>query len=49
MLLADAFLIDCTGADPRERASVLVEDGEGRLDRENDLLVVPDHSGPPEA
>ena len=26
-LLRDAFLIDCTGADPRERASVLVEDG----------------------
>src|SRR5215210_990925 len=26
-LLRDAFLIDCTGADPRERTSVLVEDG----------------------
>jgi imidazolonepropionase-like amidohydrolase len=26
-LLRDALLIDCTGADPRERASVLVEDG----------------------
>src|SRR5215212_4459103 len=26
-LLTNAFLIDCTGADPRERASVLVEDG----------------------
>src|SRR5215216_714756 len=26
-LLTNAFLIDCTGSDPRERASVLVEDG----------------------
>jgi imidazolonepropionase-like amidohydrolase len=26
-LLRDALLVDCTGADPRERASVLVEDG----------------------
>jgi imidazolonepropionase-like amidohydrolase len=26
-LLSNAFLIDCTGSDPRERASVLVEDG----------------------
>src|SRR5215210_4133140 len=26
-LLSNAFLIDCTGADPLERASVLVEDG----------------------
>ncbi len=26
-LLSNAFLIDCTGADPRERATVLVEDG----------------------
>jgi imidazolonepropionase-like amidohydrolase len=26
-LLRDALLIDCTGADPRERADVLVEDG----------------------
>ena len=25
-LLTNAFLIDCTGSDPRERASVLVED-----------------------
>jgi imidazolonepropionase-like amidohydrolase len=26
-LLTNAFLIDCTGSDPQERASVLVEDG----------------------
>lgn len=26
-LLSKAYLIDCTGSDPRERASVLVEDG----------------------